>query len=254
MSVLRNLESKLADLVEGTFGRVFRTEVRPAELARRLAREMDEHRTESLSRTYAPTEFDVYLSPRDRERFSGIEREVVEELSGYLLEHARAEKLALATTPRITFHTDERLGLGEFGIATRHAHEEEPQPTAPPPPAADGHTMVFSESARVRGALDEARAAPAGRAILAAEGTRFVVAATGAIVGRSRECDVVLSDSNVSRRHARIGLAADGAWTIEDLGSTNGVHVNGRRVTEPTALRAGDRLDIGTVSARFEVD
>ena len=111
MSVLRNLESKLAGLVEGTFGRVFRSEVRPAELARRLAREMDEHRTVSLSRTYAPTEFDIYLSPRDRERFAGIEREVLDELSGYLLEHARAEKLALATTPRIAFHTDERLGL-----------------------------------------------------------------------------------------------------------------------------------------------
>ena len=68
MSVLRNLESKLAGLVEGTFGRVFRSEVRPAELARRLAREMDEHRTVGLSRTYAPTEFDVYLSPPDRER------------------------------------------------------------------------------------------------------------------------------------------------------------------------------------------
>ncbi len=253
MSVLRNLESKLAGLVEGTFGRVFRSEVRPAELARRLTREMDEHRTVGLSRTYAPTEYDVYLSPPDRERLSGIEREVREELSGHLLEYARAEKLALSTTPRISFHTDERLGLGEFGIATRHAHEQEDQ-VAPDPPAGDGRTMVFSQAARVQEDLADARAARPGRAILAAEGKRFVLAASGAVIGRSRDCDVVLGDSNVSRRHARVQFGPDDGWTIEDLGSTNGVHVNGRQISGPATLQAGDRLDIGTVSARFEVD
>lgn len=254
MSVLRNLESKLAGLVEGTFGRVFRSEVRPAELARRLTREMDEHRTVGLSRTYAPTEYDVYLSPQDRERFAGIEREVCDELSGHLLEHARAEKLALSTTPRISFHTDERLGLGEFGIATRHAHEQEDVASAPQPPAADGRTMVFSQSARVQEDLADARAARPGRAILAAEGKRFVLAASGAVIGRSRDCDVVLGDSNVSRRHARVLFGGGDGWTIEDLGSTNGVHVNGRQISGPATLQAGDRLDIGTVSARFEVD
>ena len=119
MSVLRNLESKLAGLVEGTFGRVFRAEARPEELARRLAREMDEHRTVSLSRTYAPYEYVVYLSPEDHERFAPIEREVTQELSAYLLEHARAERLALVASPVIELRTDERLGLGEFGIETR---------------------------------------------------------------------------------------------------------------------------------------
>ena len=81
MSVLRNLETKLADLVEGGFGRMFRAEVRPVELARRLAKEMDEHRTVSLARTYAPNEYVVHLSPRDRERYAGVEREVCDELS-----------------------------------------------------------------------------------------------------------------------------------------------------------------------------
>ena len=49
MSVLRNLESKLAGLVEGTFSRAFKSEVRPVEIARKLAREMDEHQVQSLS-------------------------------------------------------------------------------------------------------------------------------------------------------------------------------------------------------------
>jgi hypothetical protein len=262
MSVLRNLESKLAGLVEGTFGRVFRTEVRPVEIARRLAREMDEHRTVSLSRTYAPSEFLVWLSPEDRERFAGIEHEVLEELSAYVLEHARAERLALVATPVIEFRTDERLGLGEFGIETGNVHVEEapqPAPAAPPPaprrPAPPRpETMVLSGSERVQEAVRDARSAPRGRAVLAAEGKRFAIGTAGALVGRSRECDVVLADSNVSRRHARITLGPEGTWMVEDLGSTNGVQVNGARISGPHELAPGDRLDIGTVSARFEVD
>ena len=69
MSVLRSIESKIADLVEGTFNRAFRSEVRPVEVARRLAREMEEHKSLSISRTYVPNEYHVFLSPRDRERF-----------------------------------------------------------------------------------------------------------------------------------------------------------------------------------------
>src|ERR687890_125594 len=176
MSVLRNLETKLADLVEGTFGRVFRSEVRPVELARKLAREMDEHKTVSVSRTYVPNEYAIWLSPEDRQRYEGVEQEVIDELSAYLLEHARRERLALVQ----------------------------------------------------------------------AEGRRLVIAPGGAVVGRSRECDVVLGDSNVSRRHAEIRPGAGGQWTVSDLGSTNGVQVNGRRITGATPLKAGDRLVFGT--------
>ena len=119
MSVLRSLESKIAELVEGTFGRVFRSEVRPMELARKLAREMDEHRTVSLSRVYVPNEYVVWLSPEDRARYEGVEHEVIDELAAYLLEHARRERVAMASRPAIEFRTDERLQLGEFGIQAR---------------------------------------------------------------------------------------------------------------------------------------
>ena len=71
MTVLRSLETKIAGLVEGTFSRAFRSEVRPVEIARKLAREMEEHKSLSVSRTYVPNEYRVYLSRRDRERFAG---------------------------------------------------------------------------------------------------------------------------------------------------------------------------------------
>src|SRR5947209_3538421 len=118
MSVLRSLESKIAGLVEGTFNRAFRSEVRPVEIARKLAREMEEHKSSSLSRTYVPNEYRVFLSPRDRDRFAGYEAALGDELAGYLLEHARRERFTLPARPLIEFETDDRLGLGEFGIQT----------------------------------------------------------------------------------------------------------------------------------------
>ena len=116
MNLLKSVETTIANLVEGTFGRIFRSEVRPMELARKLAREMDSHRTFSVSRVYVPNEYAVWLSPDDRARYEGIEQEVIDELCGYLLEHARREDLIMASQPRVVFHTDGDLALGEFGI------------------------------------------------------------------------------------------------------------------------------------------
>ena len=253
MSVLRNLESKLAGLVEGTFGRVFKTEVRPVELARKLAKEMDDHRTASLSRTYVPNEYVIWLSPQDRARYDGVEQEVAEELSAYLLEHARRERLALVSRPDIAFRTDDALALGEFGIQARLVRAAGPAGAAPEQ-AGHGQTMVYSTAGRVQEPLQEDRRARRGRAFLLAEGKRMPVPEHGAVIGRSRECDIVLADSNVSRRHAEIRPAGPG-WAVGDLGSTNGVRVNGRRVgDEPMPVQDGDRLELGTVAVGVEVE
>src|SRR5687767_3306131 len=147
MSVLRNLESKIADLVEGTFGRVFRSEVRPVELARGLAKEMDQHKTVSVSRVYVPNEYVVWLSPEDRQRFEGVETDIADELAGYLLEHARREKLALVSRPQVSFDTDSNLRLGEFGIQARLVRAA---PQGEAEQGDHGHTMVYSTSDRLR--------------------------------------------------------------------------------------------------------
>src|SRR3712207_5443138 len=251
MSVLRNLETKIADLVEGTFGRVFRSEVRPVELARGLAKEMDQHRTQSVSRVYVPNEYVVWLSPDDRARFEGVEHEISDELGAYLLEHARREKLSLVSRPQVSFDTDEALKLGEFGIQARLVRAAAPGKAEQ---GDHGHTMVYSTSDRLREELDRPRGPePTGRAMVLAEGKRMLVGAGGAVIGRSRDCDVVLSDPNVSRRHAE--LRANGrAWVIADLGSTNGVKVNGRRIQGTAPLNPGDRIALGTADLRFVVE
>src|SRR5438105_4539043 len=197
MNLLKSVETTIANLLEGAFGRAFRSEVRPVELARKLAKEMDEHRTVSVSRTYVPNEYLVYLSPQDRQRFEGVEQEVIDELAGYLLEHARRERLALVSRPQIEFRTDERLALGEFGIQARTVR---PAAGGTVQQADHGHTMVYSTSDRLNEQLAESRVARTGRGAVVFDGKRFVVGAGGATLGRSRECDVVLDDANVSRR------------------------------------------------------
>jgi hypothetical protein len=264
MNPLKSVENMISSLVEGTFGRIFRTEVRPMELARKLAREMDAHRTVSVSRVYVPNEFSVWLSPADRERYDGVEHEVIDELCAYLLEHARREDLIMASPPQISFHTDERLSLGEFGIQARLSRpaaeppEQRAAPAAAPAPAPQqpaehGETMIFASSERLRGPVEDvqSRRTPQ-RALLAVGGRRLLVPSGGGTIGRSRDCDVVLDDAGVSRRHAEIRPGSDG-WTVADLGSTNGVRVNGAEVRGAHALAPGDRVELGSTEIVFEV-
>jgi hypothetical protein len=249
--MLRNLESKLAGLVEGTFSRAFKSEVRPVEIARKLAREMDEHRVRSLSRTYAPNEYTIWLSPDDREQFSGYEDELRRELSGYLLEHARRERVALLTAPEITFKTDDRLRLGEFGIQARLVRPDD-DPAAEPSQGEEGHTMVYSTSDRLSEPLREPDPRR-GSARLRIGGRSELLGSGGATIGRSREADVVLDDANVSRKHAEV-RPSGGSWIVRDLGSTNGVKVNGRRIQGPQSLKRGDVIELGTSRATFELE
>jgi predicted component of type VI protein secretion system len=201
----------------------------------------------------------VWLSPQDRQRYEGVEHEIADELSAYLLEHARRERLALVSRPQIEFRTDERLSLGEFGIQARLVREAaapEPSREAAPAvePAGHGNTMIYSTSDRHQEQLSEVRANRAGRAILVVDGRRMLIGTAGATIGRSRECDIVVDDANVSRRHAEVRPASQG-WTIADLGSTNGVRVNGRPVgAGPQPLSDGDRVELGTAQVTFEID
>ena len=253
--MLRNLEAKLGGLVEGAFGRAFKTSVQPVELAHKLAKEMEDNQMVSVSRVYVPNHYRVFLSEKDREQFASYEPALRKELSDYLLEHARQESFALSTRPQVEFHTDERLDLGEFGIqaqllAAPDDEEAPASPASPPPSAGDfGHTMVYSpdrEARKLDPALDRRQA------LLVGEGRRNVLAGSRVVVGRSREADIVLADANVSRRHAEL-RRGEGRWQVMDLGSTNGIKVNGQRVNQAD-LSPGDRITIGVTDLTFELD
>jgi predicted component of type VI protein secretion system len=354
MALLRNLEQSLTGLVEGTVGRVFRTEVRPTEIARKLAREMEINKRVSLSRTYAPTDYIVYLSLEDRARYAGVEQSIAEELGAYLLEHARRERLVLVRRPLVEFRTDQRLRLGEFGIEARtapisaeeappraeptstpdarpeaavavepHVAEPafEPHPVAaapepgfeslpeedlyedpyagdpfgggdvaqpedlvrsspePPVPHADDWLDPVDDWEAPERAADAPHASPPSPAgapwidpssahaappaappvapqlpplVLVVDGTPHELHGDSAVMGRSRKCDIVISDPSVSRQHVELRRDEHG-WFASDLGSTNGTLIDGQPLTVPRRLAAGARIEVGHAPAAIEV-
>jgi hypothetical protein len=254
VNVLRSIEHRIESLVEGVFGRAFRSHVQPVELARKLAKEMDDHKTVSISRVYVPNEYILYLSPRDREQFASYEDSLLTELSDYLSEHARREGYALLTTPRVLLDEDADLALGEFGIATRMAQPRRAR-EAPVPGTNDepGETRIYQAAATAAVTPEDAERfglAHEARATLRVAGKRHELSEDRIVLGRSRECDITVDDPNVSRRHAEI-RREDGAYWIVDLKSTNGVEVNGERV-DRARLTNADTIVLGKTELTFE--
>jgi hypothetical protein len=246
VSVLRNLEAKLEGLVEGAFSRAFKSQVQPVEIARKLAKEMEEAKSVSLSRTYVRNQFWVYLSPDDRARFDTYEDGLKKELSDYLLEHARTHGLALLTRPTVELETDDRLSLGEFGIQAKLVKPADAGEEVEAVEGDFGHTMVYSTTGARR--VEEPRHMT--RALLVGEDKRTVVSGDPFVIGRSRECDLVLDDPNVSRQHAEL-RREDGGWAVHDLGSTNGIKLNGKR-SRGGRLNPGDEITLGISRLTFE--
>ncbi|MBA3300241.1 MAG: DUF3662 domain-containing protein [Thermoleophilaceae bacterium] len=247
MSILRNLESKIEGLVEGSFSRAFKSKVQPVEIARKLAKEMEEAKTVSVSRVYVPNDYVVFLSSIDRDQFASYETGLQKELSDYLLEHARKEGLAVVTRPGVSFKTDERLSVGEFGIQARLLEVPEEEDDGAPQAGDFGHTMVYSTDREARKLVAPGRVS---RSLLVGDGKRTVLSGSRVVLGRSRDCDIVVEDPNVSRQHAELRKVEE-TWSVHDLGSTNGIKVNGHRVPE-TSLEHGDEISIGLVRLTFE--
>jgi hypothetical protein len=247
--VLRTLEQKIEALFEGVFGRAFRTNVQPVELARKLAKEMDDHRTISVSRVYVPNEYTVYLAPPDREQFESYEDSLRLELQEYLAEHARRESYALLTSPKVLLETDEDLEMGEFGIATRMT---QPKGSEEPPPEA-GATMIYKPKTPVAQQTEAVSAEELGmeRELIAltANGERHEITKRRSTIGRSKECDVQIPDPNVSRRHAELTQEGATYWIV-DLDSTNGIEVNGKRAKR-AKLAHGDTVKMGSTEITF---
>jgi hypothetical protein len=250
--VLRNIEQKIESLFEGAFGRAFRRNVQPVELARKLAKEMDDYKMVSVSQVYAPNEYIVYLAPADRDQFESYEPALVKELEQYLKEHSRREGYVLLSNPDVSFETDDDLEVGLFGIANRmiqrEAIDQDPEP-APEP----GATRIYkaapvqteAASAEELGLEPEPEPPPA----LHVGGRSHDLTKPTVVIGRSKESDIRVSDPNVSRRHAEIRQEGSDFFIV-DLGSTNGISVNGRALKR-AKLDDEDRITLGSTELVF---
>jgi hypothetical protein len=237
MSILSDFEDRVGGALEGAFASVFRSPVQPSEIAKALARAMDDGRVTGVGKVYAPVSFIVSLSIEDTDNFGAFTATLAGELSTYLVDHAREHVYHLTEKPRIVFVEDEDLRLGRFRVSAElafaEADEFEPGPV---------DESFYDHEAKEP---DEPATPFAGLATVTVGDTDHDVALRGdrMVIGRIDSCDICLSDVNVSRRHAAIVRHGD-EWRIEDLESTNGTLLNGRPVTSER-LQDRDVIEIG---------
>ena len=292
MSVLRNIEQKIEGLFERGFKRAFRSNLQPVELARKLAREMEDHKTISVSRVYVPNDFTVYLSPQDRDSFASYERSLVTELGSYLDAHARGAGLSLVAPATVALETDTDLRVGEFGISCRMADPpagtvaapsvpeppvEEPAPVPerprgaepPPPVEVPPPAPVVPEPPPLPPPVPH-------QALEGVSGTQVISAAEARAAGLAPEqMTLVVGGTRVplTKRVSTLGRSRDCDvvvpdpnasrihaevrhigldYFLVDMGSTNGTEVNGQ-VVKRHALADGDRIVVGTTEIAVEL-
>jgi hypothetical protein len=207
---------RLERLVEGAFGKAFRSGLQPVEIGRRIIREMDAQRSLGVRGTVVPNEFVVAMSSEDSERFAGFRDALQQELADAVREHAREEGYHFAGPVEVTIEDDASLRRGDLHI---------------------GATIVAG-----------AHGAP-GTVVLP-DGRRIELSDEPAVIGRMPDCAIALSDPQVSRHHAEIRRDERG-YRVVDLDSTNGIQVNGTQ-TRDHVLSDGDVILVGATSIRYE--
>ncbi len=215
---LQQFEDRLERLVEGTLAKPFRSNLQPVEIGRRLTREMDLHRRVGVHGLIAPNSFSVMLARPDVERFSNFLDALVRELAEAAREHARNEQYQFVGPIDVQILEGPRLRAGRFSVAAEVI--EGPEGMAPAELVLPGGGRVLIESEPL-------------------------------VIGRMPECSVVLSDPNVSRRHAEV-LRVNEAFMVRDLGSTNGTKLNGALIRE-SYLSTGDNITVGSTTLVFEM-
>jgi hypothetical protein len=259
LGILKNIEKRMESLVEGVFGRAFRRQIHPVEIAKGLTKQMDEGRMVSISRTYAPNDFTVHLSKQDAESIEAYKDALRDELIQYASTHADNKNYHLMTPPKVRFDTEDSLRFGEFGITAKLTGGEGPREKGAPQDTS-GQTRIFrteeTGEARDQGtsaiSVEEAKRHGLAQEVveLILDDRTYPLEGRGPwTVGRSQENDIVVPEPNVSRRHARLSRA-DNGFVVEDLGSTNGTLLDGAPI-DRERIESGDELTFGQATARF---
>ena len=222
MGVFDNLERKLEGVVNGAFARAFKGDVQPVEITARLQKELDaEARMLSRDRKLVPNDFTIGLSSHDYDRLVPYSRTLNQDIIPQLREYAANAGYIFNGPVTIAYEQDADLPLGRFTVLSQAV--------------AAAATPATTTSIR-RASL-----------VLEVNGIRHPLAEPGFTLGRGTDADVRSNDPGISRHHARISVhgARDPQVTIEDMGSTNGIVVDGRRV-QSASLREGSRIELGS--------
>jgi hypothetical protein len=242
VGVLQAFERRLGGLVEGAFAKVFKADVQPVEIAGALQREADDRKAVvGQGRILAPNDYIVELGDHDYDRLEEWAEPLGDELAAMVREHAAESGYSFVGPVHVRFEHHTEVGTGVFRVrsnvaATADAGVVTPPAAAPPRPAPAG---AFAERPRLIVAVGQDESA-------------YFLSHPVTVIGRAVECDIRIDDPGVSRRHAELRYI-DGEVELVDLGSTNGVAVNGIP-TGRAVLRDSDRIDIASTTLIFRRD
>ncbi|WP_381796205.1 FhaA domain-containing protein [Streptomyces niveus] len=271
MGVLKRFEQRLEGLVNGTFAKVFKSEVQPVEIAGALQRECDNNATIwNRERTVVPNDFIVELSAPDFERLSPYSGQLGDELSGLVRDYAKQQRYTFMGPIKVHLEKADDLDTGLYRVRSRTLASSTsqgpdhgpgptpgrapaappsggygyppssppPMPPSPPPGAGRPGQAAQPPSTPPPGAMPGAQV----RRWIEINGNRHQISRPTLVLGRSTDADVRIDDPGVSRRHCEIRTGTPS--TIQDLGSTNGIVVDGQHTTRAT-LRDGSRIVVG---------
>jgi hypothetical protein len=226
MGILARFEKKVEGAVSGVFARAFKGDVQPVEIAARLQRELDaEAKLMSRNKRLVPNDFTVHLSQHDHDKLAPYASTLNVELATELRNHAREMGYVFNGPVKIAFELDSSLPTGRFTVSSQAVAGISPR------------AGRASETAISRAPL-----------VLEVNGTRHPLQPPGLVIGRGSDADLRINDPGISRRHAQIRVTTAGPQLqvdIVDLGSTNGIVVNGQRVQQ-APLHEGTRIEIGS--------
>ena len=231
MGGLQRFEQRLEQLISGVFARTFRSAVQPVEIAAALQRELDNNaQILSRDRRLVPNDFHVELAQTDLDRLTPYDTTLARELTDQLQDHADGQSYVFPGPVRIAFEAADDLTTGRFRIRSQ----------------AQAQVTTHSSHTQVRRA----------RAVLEVNGTRHPLQPPGLVVGRGSDASLRINDPGISRQHAEFTVTARGdddpLIEVHDMGSTNGILVDGRKVPRAT-LRNGSRVQVGHTTLVVEI-
>ena len=230
MGGLQSFERRLEQMISGAFARAFRSAVQPVEIAAALQRECDNNaQILSRNRRMVPNDFHVELSQSDLDRLAPYDSAMAGELTDQVKRHAEQQGYVFPGPVTIAFEAADDLTTGRFRIRSQGRATVQSNAT---------HTQVGR-----------------ARAVLVVNGTEHPITPGGVVVGRGTEADVRINDPGVSRRHVEFTVRLDRddpQISVRDLGSTNGMLVDGHRMTN-TPLRNGSEVRIGNTTMTVRV-
>lgn len=225
MGFLDRFERGLEGAVNGVFARAFKGDVQPVEIAARLQKELDaEAKMVNRHKKLVPNEFIVGLSQHDYDRLTPYGKTLTGEIIPELRAHAKEAGYVFNGPIMLHFELDDALPTGRFTVAS--------EAVAKVDSSVDNH----SNSAINRAEL-----------VLEVNGLRHPLTPPGVVIGRGSDADLRVNDPGISRRHAEVQVSGSGLdmhYRIVDLGSTNGIKVDGNKVPQAD-LRPGTTITIG---------